>query len=164
MDIWTIERWQRVLPEDCRKGLRTRFDQDISLEIKEYCRLMCRWLQYYWEYPMRIPIYFKNKEFLEASDGDKCYAIFFAPYNHSQEPYIKIAVGDYEARVKKWGKEKAIANSLLDIPHELTHYFQWINDIQLTDVGRERQANRYARTILEYFFEECVPELHKLLY
>lgn len=77
---------------------------------------------------------------------------FSAPYNHSQEPYIKIAVGDYEARVKKWGKEKAIANILLDIPHELTHYFQWINDIQLTDVGRERQANRYALNNTGVFF------------
>lgn len=164
MDIWTTKKWKKFLPKNCRKGLRTRFDQDIPLEIKKYCQLMCKWLQYYWEYPIRIPIYFKKNEFIRTSDGDKCYAIFFATYDHSDEPYIKIALGDYEKRVKAWGKEKATANILLDIPHELTHYFQWINGINLTEIGKERQAKRYARTILEYFLEECTPEIYKKLY
>lgn len=53
---------------------------------------------------MRVPIYFKNKEFIRAADGDKCPAIFFGPYDHSEEPYIRIALGDYEKITKKWGE------------------------------------------------------------
>ena len=113
---------------------------------------------------MRVPIYFKNREFIRAADGDKCSAIFSGPYNHSEEPYIRIAIGDYKKRVDSWGMDFAVANILLDIPHELTHYFQWINDIRLTEIGEERQATVYARAILEYFFEECEPEMYKRLY
>lgn len=164
MDIWQAKRWKKVLPEDCRRGLRTRFDPDISPEIKAYCKEMCKWLQYYWDFPMRVPIYFKNREFIRAADGDKCAAIFSGPYNHSEEPYIRIALGDYEKITKKWGKDRAIANTLRCIPHELTHYFQWINDIRLTEIGEERQATVYARAILEYFFEECEPEMYERLY
>lgn len=164
MDIWQTERWKKVLPQGCRRGLRTRFDPGVSPEIKEYCQKMCRWLQYYWDFPMRVPIYFKNKEFIRASNGDKCSAIFYGPYDHSQEPHIRIAIGDYEKRVTNWGRDKAIANILLDIPHELSHYFQWVNDIKLTPIGEERQATVYAREILEYFFMECEPEMYQRLY
>lgn len=164
MDIWRTNQWKKVLPDNCRQGLRTRFDKGVSLEIKEYSQNMCNWLRYYWDFPVRVPVYFKNTPFITASDGGKCYALFFAPDCYSDEPYIKISVGDYDNKVEKWGKEKAIASILLDIPHELTHYFQWINNANLTEIGKERQALRYARTILEYFFEECYPDLHRILY
>ena len=113
---------------------------------------------------MRVPIYFKNREFIRAADGDKCSAIFSGPYNHSEEPYIRIAIGDYKKRVESWGKDFAVANTLLDIAHELTHYFQWVNDIRLTEIGEERQATVYARDILEYFLMECEPEMYERLY
>ena len=160
MDIWQAKRWKKVLPEDCRRGLRTRFDPDASPEIKAYCKEMCKWLQYYWDFPMRVPIYFKSSEFIRAADGDKCSAIFSGPYNHSEEPYIRIAIGDYKKRVE------AQQNYTLSVvsPHELTHYFQWINDIRLTEIGEERQATVYARDILEYFLMECEPEMYERLY
>lgn len=37
--------------------------------------------------------------------------------------------------------------------HELTHYFQWINALKLTPIGRERQANAYARYITDEYAE-----------
>jgi hypothetical protein len=33
--------------------------------------------------------------------------------------------------------------------HELTHYFQWLNQLDLTLIGEERQAKRYAHLIVE---------------
>jgi predicted SprT family Zn-dependent metalloprotease len=48
----------------------------------------------------------------------------------------------------KWGKDDALARILATIAHELTHYFQWINNLKLTPMGRERQANQYAGFIL----------------
>ena len=37
--------------------------------------------------------------------------------------------------------------------HELTHYFQWINSIKLTPIGKERQATNYADYVLEDYAE-----------
>lgn len=38
-----------------------------------------------------------------------------------------------------------------NIAHELTHYYQWINGLQYTEVGEERQAKRYATKIVENY-------------
>lgn len=47
----------------------------------------------------------------------------------------------------------ALAATLSTIAHELTHYFQWINSLQLTPIGEERQAARYAGYILDEYAE-----------
>ena len=64
------------------------------------------------------------------------------------EPYIRLAAGDYAALTAQRGKDNALASVLSCLAHELTHYYQWINALSLTPVGRERQAARYARYIL----------------
>jgi len=47
--------------------------------------------------------------------------------------------------------DNALAAVLGSIAHELTHYYQWINDIELTEIGFERQASHYRdRIISEY--------------
>ena len=35
----------------------------------------------------------------------------------------------------------------------VTHYFQWINSIKLTPIGKERQATNYADYVLEDYAE-----------
>ena len=72
---------------------------------------------------------------------------FFAPYDKYVEPYIKIAVGDYEKLKKKWGKDDALETYLLCIAHELSHYYQWINELKLTSMGEERQATIYQKKL-----------------
>lgn len=51
------------------------------------------------------------------------------------------------------GKDSALTAILLTIAHELTHYFQWINSLTLTSIGRERQATKYARYVLDDYAE-----------
>lgn len=51
------------------------------------------------------------------------------------------------------GKDRALTSILLTFAHELTHYFQWINALHLTQVGAERQATVYARSILDEYAE-----------
>ncbi|MCL2670548.1 MAG: hypothetical protein FWF10_00740 [Clostridiales bacterium] len=46
-----------------------------------------------------------------------------------------------------------MASYLFSLAHELTHYFQWINGIQLTEIGEERQATCYANWILDEYAE-----------
>jgi hypothetical protein len=86
-------------------------------------------------------------------DGDKVSATFFQPYDKLTESYIKIAAGDYYDMLNKWGKDQALGAILHSIAHELTHYFQWINDVQLTDIGYERQASMCAKAILDEYSE-----------
>lgn len=75
-------------------------------------------------------------------------AVFFEPSNYYDEPYISIAIGDYDELLEQFGRDNAIAAVLRTVAHELTHYFQWINNIELTEIGYERQAVRFADLIV----------------
>ena len=90
---------------------------------------------------------------IKVKDGEMVSAICFIPYEMKYEPYIRISAGDYNDMLEKWGKDNALAAILNSIAHELTHYYQWINGLELTDIGAERQATVHARHILSEYIE-----------
>ena len=112
---------------------------------------ICNMVTTEYAFPQRVRVYLKNSERVRAGDGDFVCGTCFKPYNRSDEPHIRIAVGDYPKILSIRGKDNALAEYLWCIAHELTHYFQWLNDVELTLAGEERQANRCASEILEIY-------------
>lgn len=154
MNIWTASHWKKkYINSNVRKGLRLKSDLEVDDEVKRACKEFCKWLRINYSFPIRIPIYLKSSYKIKAMDGDMVYGTFFEPDNFLIEPYIRIATGDYYEMLKKYGKDDALASILQSIAHELTHYYQWINDIQLTERGYEQQAKRYAEIILSDYAE-----------
>ena len=154
MHIWTLENWKKhynLNDAKHRIGVRIKFDNNVDIEIKRACKEFMSWLRKEYFFPIRIPIYIKSSETIKALDGDRVSASCFIPDNKQIEPYVRIAVGDYYDMLKKRGKDNALAAILRSIAHELTHYFQWINDIELTEIGIERQAKKYADFILDEY-------------
>lgn len=148
--IWTIEKWIEVLDYNnrmYRKGLRLVFDDGIDPILRNACKKFAVWLRSEYYFPVRVPIYFKNKEKLKCLDGDTAFGTFFEPNSYADEPYIRIAVGDFPKIFSQWGEDEAIFYVFNLMAHELTHYFQWINALQLTPIGRERQATVYAQYV-----------------
>lgn len=157
MDVWRIDKWHRRLDASVnrRSGLRLRINSNVDSDVRIACLKFAKWLRLEYEFPLRVPIYIKGSVYLSAKDGEKCVGLFFEPSDYSQEPYITIAAGDYEQRKKTVGRDDALAGILSTIIHELTHYFQWINGLDLTDIGRERQATMYSRRILDEYASTC---------
>lgn len=156
MNIWTIEKWKdkyNVSNSSIRTGLRLRFDKNVDDEVKRSCKEFCAWIRKKYFFPIRVPVYVKSSPKIKSIDGELVFGTFFEPECIYKEPYIRIAAGDYFDLIQKGGKDNALAAILATIAHELTHYFQWINDIKLTDIGRERQANAYTRYILNKYSE-----------
>lgn len=153
MHIWTIENWKKYLPRDVprRTGLRFRYDRDVHPEVKRACSQFAIWLRTQYCFPLRIVVYVKGTKTIRTKDGDCVVGSFFEPFSYLDEPYVRIATGDYDELTNVWGKDNALASILLTLAHELTHYYQWINNIQLTPVGRERQAGRYATYIIDEY-------------
>ena len=152
MNIWVTDKYKDLKDySNVRKGIRLRFCKGINLDLKEAILSYVHWLKKNYEFPIRIPIYFKHSYFIRARDGDMVSAIFFEPSNYYDEPYISIAIGDYDDLVERVGRDNAIATVLRTVTHELTHYFQWINNVELTEVGYERQAVRYADIIIDAY-------------
>ena len=147
--LWKCKDWSLYLNMSCRKGIRLRFDANVNVEVKRSCKEYVKWLRTQYEFPMRVPIYFREKKTVVTMRGEHVSAIFFGPYDKNVEPYIRIAVGDYLELLERFGKDDALAMILSSVTHELSHYFQWIKDVYGIDERKEeRQARYYAREIV----------------
>ena len=153
---WTMNRWESRTSKDVpefRSGLRLRFDRDVAPEIRRGCLAFAKWLREYYVFPVRVPVYGKAAERVRAMDGEMVYGTCFCPERLDVEPYIKVATGSYAAMCRSDGKDDAQAAILYTLAHELTHYFQWLNQLELTSAGAERQANRCAGEIVGMYME-----------
>ena len=153
MHIWTIDKWKNNLSivNNKREGIRFRYDTSVNPEVRRAFFQFAKWLRKEYYFPLRVVVYVKGTKKIRARDGDDVVGSFFEPYSYHDEPYIKLSTGDYDEIVDKLGKDNALASILLTLAHELTHYFQWINNIELTQIGRERQAHRYANYVLDEY-------------
>lgn len=160
--LWVSDDWGNYFEdEDRRVGLRFRFDKMVDEDVKRSCKKFAKWLRRNYVFPMRVPLYIRETKFIRSVDGDMASASFFGPYDKTLEPYIRVAAGDYEDLLKKMEREDALASILVSISHELSHYFQWIKDIELSDDKMERQAKYYARKIVwDYLNEQDVGGNH----
>ena len=157
MNILTAEKWKKYIDTGrpgYRRGLRLRIEAEVDPSVKAAMKRFAEWLRAKYNFPLRVPVYVKATETIKAFDGEHVSATFFEPINRNDEPYIRIAAGDYALLCKKVGKEQAMIALLHSFAHEVAHYFQWINAVQLTEIGYERQANRYAGIILTQYLEE----------
>ncbi len=153
MNLWKCKNWVNIIDANrVRTGVRLRFDKDVDNEVRRSCKEFLNWIRNQYYFPIRVPIYIKSANLIKALDGDMVSATFFEPYDYNVEPYIRIGVGDYDTDTKK-GKDNALAGVLHSIAHELSHYYQWINGIQLTESSYERQATYYSQLILDEYAE-----------
>lgn len=153
MHIWTIENWRKHYNANHRKGLRFVIDKNVDIEVKNACKEFGVWLRKEYYFPIRVPVYVKSHEKIKAQDGDLVVGTFFWPDSMDAEPYVRVAAGDYVELKNKRGRYNALVQILLTIAHELTHYYQWVNNLKLTERGEERQATAYSRFILQEYLE-----------
>ncbi len=157
MHIWNSKNWTKKLNgmETRRTGLRFRYDQEVHPEVKGAFMKFARWLRSEYEFPLRVPVYVKMGKTIRTMDGENAVGSFFEPDSCTVEPYIRIATGDYLELREQHGRDNALAMILMTLAHELTHYYQWINDLHLSEIGRERQATRYANLIIDAYAMTC---------
>lgn len=156
MKLWENEDWTTYIDfsyEWHRTGLKFRFAKGIDIEVKRACIDFSKWLRQNYEFPIRIPIYFKDTEYITSLSGEKVSATFFGPYDKRLEPYIKVSAGDYHKMEIERGRDNALAAILNSIAHELSHYFQWIQDFDYLEKKQEKQAKYYSSKIIQKYAE-----------
>ena len=130
--------------DNCRWGVRLVSEKNVDRDLNKACKELLKWLRNHYQFPIRVPIYLLSRPMIKTRSGKLVSATFLAPYDRLVEPFIKVAVGDYEELKNKCGRDNAIAAIFTSILHELTHYFQWINQVDFN----ERQAIYYAKKII----------------
>jgi len=120
-------------------------------EVKDALIRFAKWLRKNYEFPIRVPVYLKPERELISMHGVYCSATFFAPWDQTVEPYIRIATGDYEDEKKEFGRDNALSGYLGSLAHEVVHYQQWIKDNIVHDRGVAAKASnivkRYSYTV-----------------
>lgn len=151
MNIWESRNWENYIDKEkkeSRSGLRLRFQKGVDSEVRRACIEFAKWLRSEYEFPIRVPIYLKASEYVKTQSGELVSAKILQPYDINVEPYITIATGDIKEIIDLDGKDTGLASVLGSIAHELTHYFQWINGIELTEEQSERQTKYYRKRII----------------
>ena len=154
--IWKLNNW-RSRPEirdDRRAGLRCRIDREVDPQLRLACLDFCKWLRREYLFPVRVRVSIKRDRRIRAKDGERVCGTFWWPYDSCEEPYVRIAAGDFAELCRKWGEEEAVREILLCIAHELTHYYQWLNDLKLTERGEERQASMQSRLVVSAYLSQ----------
>ena len=152
MFLWYKEDWMKLYADaNVRRGLRVRYDKDIDLDLKESIKRFILWLRKNFYFPFRVVVYVKSSKYIIAMDKTAVSGTILQPYDRFEEPYIRVAAGDYDENLIRWGRDNAIAATLRTIAHELSHYFQWINEVEKTDRGIEMQASICAKMIINEY-------------
>ncbi len=155
MHLWQLNKWRKFYSgTECRRGLRLRFDKGVDPELRLAILKFANWVRREFDFPIRVVAYIRSTEYIKARDGDLVSGTFWGPYDRTEEPCIRVAAGDFHKLVEKWGKDNAFTAMLQRLAHELSHYYQWLNDLKLTPIGEERQANSYEYAIVYEYAEE----------
>lgn len=151
MHLWQLNKWRKFYSGiECRQGLRLRFDKGVDPELRQAMLKFANWVRREFDFPIRVVAYIRSTEYIKAKDGDLVSGTFWGPYDRTEEPCIRVAAGDFHKLVEKWGKDNAFTAML----QRLAHYYQWLNDLKLTPIGEERQANSYEYAIVYEYAEE----------
>ena len=133
-----------------RSGIHIR-GQRGHPEVRAALIRFARWLRANHDFPVRVPVYLLPGEFVRTVDGKQRSASFFAPFDPSEEPYIRIATGDYPEIARTEGHDNALASFIVSMSHEVIHYFQWVETGDVWERGVSRRAvsmlRRYEKTV-----------------
>jgi hypothetical protein len=138
-----------------RTGLRIRCDKNVPDVLKKAFLHFAKWLRYHYEFPRRVPVYVKaSYHIVTRFTKEHATASFFAPFDKNEEPYIRVATGDFYDLEKKHGRKNAILTTLNSLSHELQHYYQWIDDDELLEDEAVEGAEELTWEYIEDGFEE----------
>ena len=152
MNVWKCEKWKDYYSQkNNRRGIRIDCDKEIDEDVRQAIKKFVGWLRKSYLFPVRIRVYVKQGYTVKASDGELVKDLFFWPYDRNEEPYIKTAVGGYKRLLNRIGRDDALSTILFALARQLTHYFQWLNNIELTHIGESRQATSCARLIMNEY-------------
>lgn len=135
------------------QGISLHFEKGVAPEFRKLCIQFVRWLRKRYCFPIHINIYIKDCEKIRLIGGQMAYGGF--RYFENRPPYIRIPAR-IEADIQSQYVDAEIYYSILSsLVHELTHYYQWVADLEQANAVSERQANYFRFRIVEQFCKEC---------
>jgi hypothetical protein len=114
--------------------------------VREALIRYARWLRLQFEFPIQVPVYLLPGNTVRTIHGDECSASIFLPWSKKQEPFIRIATGDYSRLRQQRGQNNALAAYLVSLSHEVLHYQRWIETGRSSERGVVAKARGLVRS------------------
>lgn len=152
MNLW--QRFARNRKDAATsQGISLRFEKGIDPGFRKLCIQFVGWLRKNYSFPVHVNIYIKDREKIRLLGGQMAYGGF--RYFENRPPYIRIPAR-VEPHLREEYEDTEIYCAILSsLAHELTHYYQWVADLEQTDAVSERQANFFRYRIVEQFCKDC---------
>lgn len=133
-------------------GISLHFEKGIEEDLRyEYIDFV-KWLRKSYTFPIHINVYILNCEKVKLQNGNLAYGSF--RWFKNRPPRIRIPslinYNDYIGLTK----EEIYITIMSSLVHELTHYYQYVKNLEQSDNNSERQADYYRFRILELFYED----------
>ena len=125
------------------------YENGIEKELKEKFMAFSRWLRKKYIFPVNLNVYILNCETIKLLNGNKAYGSF--RWFPKLSPRIRVPAAIEVHLLNEFTKEEIYEQILSSLVHELTHYYQWVLDLDQNDVTSERQANYYRYRIIKKF-------------
>jgi hypothetical protein len=123
-----------------RTGLRIKGHRGHP-EVREAVIRFARWLRTAFAFPVRLSVYLQPGETF-LGDGDEFIASFFAPYDETKEPFIRLATGDYPNLKNERGRDDALAAILDSLVFQIIKYQQWVETGSFSDEDISADADQ----------------------
>lgn len=149
-DIHGRIRSARRRAHQTAKGLRI-INCGSAPEVHGACLRFASWLRDQFFFPVRVPVYLLPGHRLRSLAGETAVATFFYPDDLAQNPYIRVATGDYLELRRSYSRDDSLCAYLVSMAHEVIHYQQWIRTTQISERGvlilSRTLVNAYAETV-----------------
>ena len=131
------------------KGLLIKCSNEIDMRTRDICCEFGRWLRRNVNFPIRLTIYIKDSYKRKNKLEKEFSASFVVPLNANDNPYIKVATCNRGTN-KSVNEHKVEVSILHSIAHEVTHYIQWINNLEFS----ENDAVKNSRKLVRMYFKD----------
>ncbi len=153
MNLWENFEIKKNTPFE-NQGISFHFEKGIEDNLRKLYIEFSKWLRKNYVFPVHMHIYIINSEKVRLQNGKIAYgSIRWFP---KRNPRIKIPSAVETHLLSKYTKEDIYDQILSSLVHELTHYYQWILDLEQDNAVSERQANYFRYRILDLFYDSIL--------
>ena len=147
MNLWERFETGRCAMEN--RGLSFHFEKGIHPGLRRLYLDFAAWLRKNYVFPVHLNVYILNQEKVKLLTGACAYGSF--RWYPNRTPRIKIPSKIEQHVLERNTKDEAYELVLSSLVHELTHYFQWVLDLDQSNAVSERQANYFRFRIIDQF-------------
>lgn len=133
-------------------GIVLHFDKGIDTVLKNKYIDFAHWLRKNYVFPKRINVYVLDSDKVALKNGNLVYGKF--AWYKKRNPIIKIPSRIEEDLLEEFTLDELHLSILSSFVHELTHYFQWIKELEQSNATSERQANYFRYRILDKYYDD----------